>query len=183
MIPRVLEMKFNKSIVMWSFWFRLSIVFIFSSISLSVNSQNALSLGDALKLALANNYNIIIAEKNVEIAQINYNKGEAGFYPSITFNLNSINTLTDQNDPSSFLQGLYSSNRLTPNVDLKWVLFDGLSIRANYEQLMKLAELSEGNQIVVLQNTVQAVMLAYYNVLLQKEQLKTNKQECSCTFE
>ena len=175
MIPRVLEMKFNKSIVMRSFWLRLSIVFIFSSISLSVNSQNALSLGDALKLALANNYNIIIAEKNIEIAQINYNKGEAGFYPSITFNLNSINTLTDQNDPSSFLQGLYSSNRLTPNVDLKWVLFDGLSIRANYEQLMKLAELSEGNQIVVLQNTVQAVMLAYYNVLLQKEQLKTNR--------
>ena len=168
-------MKFNKNVVMRSIWFRLSIVFIFSSISLSVNSQNALSLGDALKLALANNYNIIIAEKNVEIAQNNYNKGEAGFYPSITFNLNSINSLTDQNDPSSFLQGLYSSNRLTPNVDLKWVLFDGLKIRANYEQLMKLAELSEGNQIVVLQNTVQAVMLAYYDVLLQKEQLKTNR--------
>lgn len=172
---RIFEMKFNKNVVMRSIWFRLSIVFIFSSISLSVNSQNALSLGDALKLALANNYNIIIAEKNVEIAQNNYNKGEAGFYPSITFNLNSINSLTDQNDPSSFLQGLYSSNRLTPNVDLKWVLFDGLKIRANYEQLMKLAELSEGNQIVVLQNTVQAVMLAYYDVLLQKEQLKTNR--------
>lgn len=168
-------MKFNKSNVMRSFWFRLSIVFIFSSISLSVNSQNELSLGDALKLALANNYNIIIAEKNVEIAQNNYNKGEAGFYPSISFNVNNTNSLTDQQDPSSFLQGIYSSNRVTPNVDLKWVLFDGLRIRANYEQLMKLAELSEGNQIVVLQNTVQAVMLAYYNVLLKQEQLKTNR--------
>lgn len=168
-------MKLNNIIVTKSNWFRLSILLVFSSLSFSTFSQNVLGLGDALQLALANNYNIIIAEKNVEIAQNNYNKGEAGFYPSITFNLNSINSLTDQNDPSSFLQGIYSSNRLTPNVDLKWVLFDGMRIRANYEQLMQLAELSEGNQIVVLQNTVQAIMLAYYNVLLQKEQLKTNR--------
>lgn len=168
-------MKINNIVVFKSIWFRLLLLLVFSLLSFSAFSQNVLSLGDALQLALSNNYNVIIAEKNVEIAQNNYNKGEAGFYPSITFNFNSVNSLTDQNDPSSFLQGLYSSNRLTPNVDLKWVLFDGLRIRANYEQLMQLAELSEGNQIVVLQSTVQAIMLAYYNVLLQKEQLKTNR--------
>lgn len=175
MILRVFEMNIKRKSILKSDLLRFLFVLILSSSSLPGISQNILGLGDALQIALANNYNIIIAEKNVEIAQNNFNKGEAGFYPSITFNLNSINSLTDQNDPSSFLQGLYSSNRLTPNVDLKWVLFDGLRIRANYEQLMKLAELSEGNQIVVLQNTVQAVMLAYYNVLLQKEQLKTNR--------
>ena len=156
----------------------LKLLFVLALIPLSLpgSSQNKLGLGDALQLALANNYSIIIAGKNVEIAQNNYNKGEAGFYPSITFNVNNTNSITDQRDPSSFLQGLYSSNRVTPNVDLRWVLFDGLRIRANYEQLMKLAELSEGNQIVILQSTVQAVILAYNNVLLQKGRLRTNRE-------
>lgn len=155
---------------------RNSLILVLGFISISASSQSPLSLGDALQLALVNNYNIVIAEKNVEIARNNFNRGEAGFYPSITFNLNNQNSLTDQNDPSSFLQGLYSSNRVTPNVDLKWVLFDGLSIRANYERLQRLSELSEGNQIVILQSTVQAVILAYNNVLLHKGRLRTNRE-------
>jgi outer membrane protein TolC len=168
-------MKLNNNIVGKPIWIRILFVLILSSLSFSAFSQNVLSLGDALQLALANNYNIIIAGKNVEIAQNNYNKGEAGFYPSITFNINNTNNLTDQNDPSSFVQGYFTSNRVTPNIDVKWVLFDGLRIRANYQQLQKLSELSEGNEIVILQSTVQGVILAYNSVLLQKEKLKTNR--------
>ncbi|RLD24991.1 MAG: TolC family protein, partial [Bacteroidetes bacterium] len=169
-------MKVNKNITLKGNLLRHLFVLILSSLSLPGFSQNILGLGDALQIALANNYNIIIAGKNVEIAKNNYNKGEAGFYPSITFNINSSNSLTDQNDPSSFVQGYFASYRVTPNIDLKWVLFDGLRIRANYDQLRKLSDLSEGNEIVILQSTVQGVILSYNNVLLQKERLKTNRE-------
>lgn len=168
------KMKFNV-IVMKRFWLKSVLFLILLSISLSGFSQNILGLGDALQLALANNFNVLIAEKNVEIAKNNYSKGEAGYYPSVTFNINNSNSLTDQNDPSSFVQGLFTSVRVTPNIDLKWVLFEGFRIRANYDQLRKLSDLSEGNEIVILQSTVQGVILAYNNILLQKERLKTNR--------
>jgi outer membrane protein TolC len=174
MILRIFKLKFN-DIVMNKIWIKSLVILILSSLSFSAFSQNPISLGDAIQLALANNYNIIIAGKNVEIAKNNYNRGEAGYYPAISFNVNNTNSLTDQNDPSSFVQGFFISNRVTPNVDVKWVLFDGLRIRANYEQLRKLSELSEGNEIVILQSTVQGVILAYNNVLLQEEKLKTNR--------
>lgn len=155
---------------------RLFALIVFGLLSSNINSQENLGLGDAIQLSLVNNYSVVIAEKNVEIANDNFNRGEAGFYPSVTFNLNSSNSLTDQSDPSSFIQGVYMSNRVIPNVDLKWVLFNGLSVQANYERLKQLSDLSEGNQIVVLQSTVQAVILAYNNVLLQEGRLDANRR-------
>ncbi len=139
-------------------------------------AQAPLSVGDAVELALSNNFQILIAGKNIEIANNNFSKGQAGYYPSITFKLNNSNTLTDNQDPSSFINGLFSSSRVTPTIDLQWVLFDGLRIRANYEQLGKLSELSEGNEIVILQSTVQGVILSYYNILLQAERLASNRE-------
>ena len=124
---------------------------------------------------MAKNYQILIAEKNSDIAKNNYTRGEAGFYPQITFNFNNTNSFTNQNDPSSFVQGLVQSDRFTPNIDLRWVLFDGLRVQANYQQLQRLSELSEGNEIVILQSTVVAVILAYNSILLNKENLKTNR--------
>jgi outer membrane protein TolC len=140
-----------------------------------VKSQGALSVGDAVELALSNNFQVLIAEKNVEVAKNNFSKGQAGYYPSITFKLNNSNSITDNQDPSSFINGLFSSNRVTPNIDLQWVLFDGLRVRANYQQLAKLSELSEGNEIVILQMTIQGVLLSYYNILLQEERLESNR--------
>ncbi len=151
---------------------------LFIVISLSVfhsNAQAPISIGDAIELALENNFQVLIAEKNVEIAANNFSRGQAGFYPSITFRLNNSNILTDNNDPSSFINGIYSANRVTPTIDMQWVLFDGLKIQANYEQLRSLSELSEGNEIVLLQSTIQGVIISYYTILLNKERLKNDR--------
>jgi outer membrane protein len=151
---------------------------LFIVISLTVfhsNAQPPISIGDAIELALENNFQVLIAGKNVEIANNNFSRGQAGFYPSITFRLNNSNILTDNNDPSSFINGLYSANRVTPTIDMQWVLFDGLKIQANYEQLRSLSELSEGNEIVLLQSTVQGVIISYYTILLNYERLKNDR--------
>lgn len=140
------------------------------------NAQSPLSVGDAIELALSNNFQVLIAGKNIEIARNNFSRGQAGFYPTITFKLNNTNSLTDNQDPSSFINGLFSSSRVTPTIDIQWVLFDGLRVQANYEQLGKLSELSEGNEIVILQSTIQGVILSYYNILLQEERLKSNRE-------
>jgi outer membrane protein TolC len=154
----------------------VGLLFFSLTMSYAQGALSSLSVGDAIELALQNNYQIQIAEKNVEIAANNFSRGQAGYYPSITFRLNSNNTLTDNQDPSSFINGLYNANRITPNLDLQWVLFDGLRVQANYQQLGKLSELSEGNEILVLQATIQGVIMAYYNVLLQSERLVSDRE-------
>src|SRR5687767_1790954 len=42
-----------------------------------------LTVGDAIKIALENNYSIIISKSEIEIGRINNNWAEAGAYPEI----------------------------------------------------------------------------------------------------
>ena len=48
--------------------------------SFHLNAQSSISIGDAIELALGNNFQVLIAGKNVEIADNNFSRGQAGFY-------------------------------------------------------------------------------------------------------
>ena len=51
---------------------------------LKMNAQPTLTLEDAIKTALENNYEIKIAENNVKISETNVSIGNAGMLPRIT---------------------------------------------------------------------------------------------------
>jgi outer membrane protein len=131
-----------------------------------------LSLADAVQKGLENNFSIRIARRNVDIASNNNSWGTAGRYPTIDIGLNSNNTYN--NDPDSSNSGSrekYMVNTLVPSVSLRWTLFNGFSIKITKAKLAHLQEISEGNAAVAVENTLQAIVLAYYKVLLEKEKL------------
>jgi len=64
------------------------------------------------------------------------------------------------------------TNRLSPYVNVNWLLFNGFSVKINKEKLDLLENYSAGNSALVVENTVQAIILGYYNALLQQERLK-----------
>jgi outer membrane protein len=123
-----------------------------------------LTLTDALARTLEYNYGIRISRSDVEIASINNHWGNAGRYPTIGFDATSTNTysVTDTS----------WTNRLSAGVGLDWTIFDGFRVNITKGRLETLEELSKGRLGVVVENTIEDVIMAYYDVLLQQENLK-----------
>ena len=138
-------------------------VFIFFTIS-AFSQPEELTLTDALAKTLEYNYGIRISKSDVEIAGINNNWGNAGRYPTIGFGASSNNTY-------NFTDTSWT-NRLYAGVGLDWTIFDGFRVNFTKDKLETLEELSQGRMGVVVENTIEDVIMAYYDVLLQQENLK-----------
>jgi len=132
-----------------------------------VESQESLTLSLALSQAMGNNYGLIISRAENEIAAINNNPGNAGRYPTIDFD-------ALENNNYDLRSETYSS-RFSGGVGLNWVLFDGFRVNITKTKLQNLEDLSAGRLGVEIESTIQDVILAYYTVLLQKEQLEVLK--------
>ncbi|MFK7921873.1 MAG: TolC family protein [Bacteroidia bacterium] len=132
----------------------------------SVLAQEPLSMSEAVGRGLSNNYSIQIAALDQSVAANNNDWGAAGRYPTLTFSLPG--TFNRSQNPGSFLAG---RQNLNGNLALDWVLFDGFAIQANKARFALLEEQSAGNAAVVIENNVQAIVLAYQNVLLAEAQL------------
>ncbi len=148
---------------------RVLIFWIFFVSQGTLLAQEQLSLSEAIQIGLSNNFGIRIGQVNQEIARNNNSWGQAGRYPSIDISVGQSNNITDIDNPASFLQGQIRSNDLNPVVSGRWTIFDGFSVRINKQRLDLLEEHSDGNAEIVIENAVQAIVVAYYTVLLEQE--------------
>lgn len=147
----------------------IKILFLLAVISVSAGNsfaQQSLSLSDAIQRALENNYDIRVSEKNKKVAAINNNWGTAGRLPSINFSANSLNSRNNKE------QDDYTSNILNGGVAVNWTLFNGFAVNITKARLNDLEAYSKGNAAVIVEGTIQSVILAYHQVLLEKNRLK-----------
>ncbi len=135
-------------------------------------AQDTLSLSYAIELALENNFQIQISSLRQQQAQRNNTIGQAGGLPTVAFSLSERNTLKTNNSPTSFIQGSYFYGSLAPTIDVGWVLFNGFAVKMTKEKLANLQYQSEGNAQLIVENTIQSVIIAYYKCLLEKEKLE-----------
>lgn len=131
-----------------------------------LQAQEELSLSGAIAKGLNNNFDIRIADQDVNIAQTNNTWGQAGRWPTVSFSFRGSWFLSD--NPTAFVPERLNGN-LGPNLD--WVLFDGFRINASKARLDLLERQSEGNAAIVVETSIQAIILAYYNALLAQEQV------------
>jgi len=151
------------------------VIILFGGIVTTNNivAQQKLSLEKAILVGLENNFQVQIFEEYYKSAQLNNNWGTVGRYPSISLGLNSVNRFDDspsQQNPDNRVD-LYT-NRLTPYINVNWTLFNGFSVKMNKENLELLERYSAGNSALVVENTVQSIILGYYLALLEQERLK-----------
>lgn len=139
-------------------------------------SQESLTLDDAIIKGLENNFQIRIAQEQYSIAELNNKWGTVGRFPSISLGVNSINrydnTPVFDSTAFEFSRGDQYTNSLTPYANLQWLLFDGLSVSMNKRKLELLEAYSMGYSTIVVQNTIQSIILGYYLALLEEERLK-----------
>jgi len=146
----------------------LSVIVLIFFISGTKAQDNVLPVSAALEKALENNYGIIISKSQTDIAEVNNNWGTAGRYPTVGFDATSSNNMELVNNSAT--------NRLSGGIGMNWTLFDGYRVNITKNRLEKLEGLAKGRTAVVVENTIQDVILGYYNVLLQKEQLEVLDQ-------
>ncbi len=140
-----------------------------------VFSQPSLSLIQAIEIGLEKNFSILIQNKNIELAKSRNSKGQAGLLPALSLNINENNNLNIVDNPASFLQGTTISNSLSPNIALTWILFDGFRGKITKKRLNDIERETLGNAEIVVQNTIQSIILGYYSVVLEKNRLEVLK--------
>jgi outer membrane protein TolC len=136
-----------------------------------------LSLTDALAIGLENNYQIRISGESVRISENNNSWGAAGMFPSIGIGAFQGNRYDDGDSRTT--QGerdQYYTNNISPYLNLNWNLFSGFRVHISKDKLGALQEYSEGYATIVVENTIQGIVLAYYNALLQEELLGVTEE-------
>jgi outer membrane protein len=161
--------KFNLILSMNRFF----VVILFACISSASMAQDTLSLAHAVQIGLQNNFDVQIGKLNVEIAKNNNNWGQAGLLPTINLTGGQPNNIIQRKPANPFaVPGRSMSDNLNGQLDVQFTLFDGFFVRISKQRLEKLEELSDGNARFLMENTVQGIILGYYSVLLQREQLQ-----------
>lgn len=141
--------------------------------SISLFAQENLSMEEAIVRGIENSYQIKIDQRNIQIAENNNDWAIAGKTPRVSANLDGQAAYTNQNNPASFFTSLNTTGLgIAPALSANWTLFDGYRIRFTKEQLAGIERLQRKNALLTVENTVQSVILAYYNVLIQQEQLQ-----------
>ena len=137
----------------------------------SVATAPALSLQEAIAEALQHNYGILLSRQDVQIAENNVTRGNAGQLPNInanltrTFNNNNITSTVGDNAPRVINGG--TSNLLNSNVTLGWTLFDGFGMFIAYDRLKTLRQQQQQITRATVEETVENVTNAYYDVVRQ----------------
>ncbi len=139
--------------------------------------QEMLSLQQAIEIGLKNNYQIQIAERNLEIAQNSNDWSIAGRYPNINVTLNWNNNFVKSDNPASFFpENTSLSSGIVPGAEVTWTLYNGSRIQFTKRQLEQLQQLSQGNVQIAVENTIQQIILSYYQALVQQEQLRVREE-------
>src|SRR5690606_14256801 len=148
----------------------------FGFLSLLMNSQNLLTLNEAVQIALENNYEIRLASNNLGIDSLSATPGLAGMLPRVFASANTNNSTQYSSQVRADgteieLDGAKNNNQ-TYGVGLNWTIFDGFSMFARYDQLKELEKLGEAELKSTILNRVSDIMITYYD-LVQQQQLLT----------
>ena len=151
-----------------------SLVLFFFCI-VKINAQEVLTIEDAMKIALQNNFDIKIAFNNLDIDKVNVSTGNAGMLPKVTATLTDANSI--QNSSQTRQDGTTNSldnaknNSLNYGVGLDWTIFDGFKMFAKLEQLKELQKLGEAvlKRTIILK--ISDVNSVYFDLVQQQQQL------------
>jgi len=141
-----------------------------------MNAQEILTVEDAVRIALENNYDIRISKNDLRIDKQNVSLANAGILPNVSANVTNNNSDLDtkqtQSDGSEReLDGAKNLN-LTYGVALNWTVFNGFRMFARHDQLKELEKLGEAELKLTILTKISDVITTYYDVVQQQQQLK-----------
>ncbi len=174
--PPLLQRRRMHWIVLYLILFLFFPVLLFSQVQ-------PLTLGEAIQIAVQNNYDVVITKNETEIAAINNNWGTAGALPlvSITANktLGTNNLQQDLSNNTTIIRNGATVNNLNAGLALSWRFFDGLKMFATKRRLEELEKIGQLNFTKMVNTTTYDVIAAYYNIIRLQQQANAIKEVIS----
>ena len=149
------------------------ILALISVICSSASAQQLLTLEEAIKIALEENYSIKVAKNEVTIAENSAHPGKAGLLPTLDLNGNyqySNNNTTQQfvgQEPNE-INGAVTTSYGT-SLDLGYTLFDGLGNVYNYKKLKSSLALVNAQTRAEIELTIMDIISGYYSLARAQE--------------
>ncbi|MCC9019932.1 TolC family protein [Flavobacterium lipolyticum] len=139
------------------------------------SAQEVLTIEDAMKIALENNFEIKIAKNSLKINETNVTVGNAGMLPRATASVTDNNSVTNssqtrQDGTTTSLRNA-KNNSLAYGVSLGWTVFDGMKMFAKLDQLKELQKLGDSEMKRVILVKIGQVNSAYFDLVQQQQQL------------
>lgn len=167
--------------------------FLLSAVALVVfhfsSAQEKVSLEQVVTLSLEKNYDVRIAQQLAEGAATDDAFANAAFLPQInavgatTWNKNESEVRFAPEFSDRNRKGPAESNNTTASVQLVWTLFDGTRMFSTRERIDETAEQAKLAVKDQMNNTVANVVLNYYDVVRQKQQLRAIHEQMAVSEE
>ena len=154
-------------------------IFAFAFFFLSafgLQAQEILTVEDAVKIALENNFEIKIASNNAKIDATNVSLANAGILPNLEGVLTNSNSILDtkqtQSDGSTRELNNARNMNLSYGIALNWTVFDGFKMFAKHDQLKEIEQLGNTELQFTILSKIGDVLETYYQIVQQQQQLK-----------
>jgi outer membrane protein len=149
----------------------------------ALQAQESLTLENAVKIALKNNFDISIANNSSTISKVNNTPGNAGMLPTVALigsgNYSLNNRYQKNTDGTSLNSNSVSSTSVTAGAELTWTIFNGGKMFVTKSKLNEIQALGEIQYRDKVLQTLFNVIGAYYDVVRQNQQLKSINEALS----
>lgn len=167
---------------MYRYTLLLFVLIVHSSVG-----QSLLTIDEAIKNALENNYNIKLARNDTYINEANNTLGNAGMMPNVALNFgqayNFNNTRQEFFSGESRQGNNVKTSNLNANIMANWRLFDGFQMFTNRDKLREYENIGMTNLKLMMENTVAQVMEMYLMIEFQKKRIHTIQEAISISKE
>lgn len=156
------------------------IVLLLFVLPVTAFAQTVLTAEEAVSIALKSNYDISIAANTAAGDSILNAPGEAGMLPAVNLNggLSTSHTNLHQRytNGNEVISPNAGGTSMSAGVALSWTLFDGMKMFVTKQKLEQIE--MQGDYLFRMQviNTSADVLLAYYDLVRQKQQLKATDE-------
>lgn len=167
---------------------RLAILaLVFIACTAISTGQSFLSLDDAVKTGLENNFGILIVRNEAVMATNNNTPGNAGFLPVIGISGGYETSVKHADVEVMSGQELNEKAAGTDWVDagifLNWTLFDGMNMFVNRDRLNKLQDMGELEIRIALEKTLSQIIIVYNDIVRNQMMEKVLREQVDLSGE
>ena len=157
-----------------------AVVWVLSVMGSPLFAQEVLQKSQAVTIAMENNFDIRLADLDVQVAENNSSIQNSGYLPQIsgnagaTYSNTSGNATPRQGEPTDFTGN--QATGLNAGINLNYTVFDGFGRSNTYKQLQENFNITELQARQMVENTILNIFNSYYEVARLTQDVGNQKQ-------